>query len=137
MFPAATRFLVIDDSENIRELMKRELHTIGFSGEILEAANAEEGFDLLKSRFGSPLAIDCVISDWNMPGTSGLDLLKKVRTTPEFKSIPFLLVTSEANAEQVLDAAAAGVSNYVVKPFNSEILREKLLAVWRKHFSGR
>lgn len=137
MFPAQTRFLVVDDSENIRELLKRELRTLGFTEPVLEGSTADEAFELLKGRLGSPKSIECVISDWNMPGTSGLDFLKAVRALPETRALPFLLVTSEANAEQVLEAAAVGVSNYVVKPFNAETLREKLLSVYKKHFPGK
>lgn len=136
MFAPNTRFLVVDDSENIRELIKRELSTLGFTEKAKEAESADRAFEILKAHLDSPDSIQCVISDWNMPGISGLDFLKLVRATPGFLTLPFLLVTSESNPEQVLEAAAAGVSNYIVKPFSSEILREKLRSVWKKHNPG-
>lgn len=136
MFPAPTRFLIVDDSENIRELLKRELAELGFNGMIKEAASADDAVQILVNQSQTPEPFDCVISDWNMPGTSGLDFLKAIRKNAAFQKLPFLLVTSEANPEQVLEAAAAGVSNYIVKPFSTDTLKEKLKAVWKKHNPG-
>lgn len=133
MFPSNTRFLVVDDSKSIRDLVKRELETLGFTAPIEEAESADLALERFKALQGKENSIQCVVSDWNMPGTSGLDFLRIVRAMPEGKALPFLLLTSESNPEQVLEAAAAGVSNYVVKPFSAETLREKLRAVWKKH----
>ncbi len=137
MFPNNTRILVVDDSENIRELLKRELATIGFEGPFPEAATGDEGYRVVQAAMDAGQPFQLIISDWNMPGMSGIDFLKKLRAIPEFAMTPFLLVTSEASADQVLEAAAAGVSNYIVKPFNAQTLKEKLQSVYKKHFPGR
>ena len=76
--------------------------------------------------------VELVISDWNMPNATGLDLLKRVRADSRYKGLPFLLVTAETETAQVKEAFAAGVSHFVVKPFTAETIREKLEAVQKK-----
>jgi len=73
-----------------------------------------------------------VVSDWNMPNLDGLGLVQKVRSDPELKTLPFLMVTAEAEKEKVIEAIKAGVSNYVVKPFTAEILKEKIEKIFEK-----
>jgi two-component system chemotaxis response regulator CheY len=117
----------------MRALIKKELAGLGFTGNILEADNADDGFRIIKDGVGSPVPIELVISDWKMPGTSGYDFLKKVRATPEIKDLPFLMATSQSDMAVVMDAVSAGVSNYILKPVDGALLKQKLVAVWQKH----
>jgi len=114
------KVLVVDDFATMRRIMKNILKQIGFTN-ILEADDGTTALEELKNN-----SIDLIISDWNMPKMTGLELLKTVRATEELKDIPFLMVTAEAQKQNVIDAVQAGVSNYVVKPFTAEAISEKL-----------
>ncbi len=132
MFPQETRILVIDDMPSIRDLVKNQLKTMGFKT-IFEAQDGEEGLEMLHKYLKDGEPIELVISDWNMPKLKGLELLKKVRASQEFKDLPFVLLTSEAEREQVTEAVLSGVSQYIVKPFSAKIFEDKLKTVWDKH----
>ncbi len=132
MFPPDTRILVIDDMQTIRDLVKSQLRSMGF-GSIAEAGDGEDGLQHLIKYNTAKQHIQLVISDWNMPKMSGLELLKQVRANPEFATLPFMLLTSEAERDQVTEAVLAGVSQYVVKPFSAKIFEDKLKTVWAKH----
>ena len=132
MFPLDTRILVIDDMPSIRDLVKNHLKVIGYKN-LLEAGDGEQGHKVLVQQMGAGSPVQLVISDWNMPVMSGLDLLKMLRQTAEWKSLPFVILTSEAEREQVTEAILAGVSQYVVKPFAGKIFEDKLKAAWQKH----
>ena len=132
MFPLDTRILVIDDMPSIRELVKNHLKTMGFKN-ITEAGDGEEGLKFIVQQNTSGQALQLIISDWNMPKMKGLDLLKQLRATPEFAQLPFVLLTSESERDQVTEAVLAGVSQYVVKPFSGKIFEDKLKAAWQKH----
>jgi len=114
------KILVVDDFATMRRILKNILKQIGFEN-IEEAEDGEQAYTKLKS--GS---FKFVVSDWNMPNLDGLGLLKKVRSDPDLKNLPVLMVTAEAEKEKVLEAIKAGVSNYVVKPFTAEVLKEKM-----------
>ncbi|MCB2184849.1 MAG: chemotaxis response regulator CheY [Deltaproteobacteria bacterium] len=114
------RILVVDDFSTMRRIVKNILRQLGFEN-IVEAEDGEAAVRKLESE-----RIDFIISDWNMPKMSGLDLLKWVRGHDEFKDMPFLMVTAEAQKENVLEAVKAKVSNYIVKPFTAETLSEKI-----------
>jgi len=132
MFPPETRILVIDDMPSIRDLVKGQLKTMGYQV-IFEAQDGEEALELLHKQLKEGEPIQLVISDWNMPKLKGLELLKKVRASAEFKDLPFVLLTSEAEREQVTEAVLSGVSQYIVKPFSGKIFEDKLRTVWDKH----
>ncbi len=132
MFPLETRILVIDDMPSIRDLVKNHLKAIGYVN-LLEAGDGDEGHKILAQQLVAGTPVQLVISDWNMPVLSGLDLLKMLRKTAEWKNLPFVILTSEAEREQVTEAILAGVSQYVVKPFAGKIFEDKLKAVWLKH----
>jgi two-component system chemotaxis response regulator CheY len=132
MFPKDTRILVIDDMPSIRDLVKSQLRSMGFQI-IVEAQDGQEGLQVLDKRLADGEPIQLVISDWNMPKLKGLELLKKVRASAEFKELPFVLLTSEAEREQVTEAVLSGVSQYIVKPFSAKIFEDKLKTVWDKH----
>jgi two-component system chemotaxis response regulator CheY len=114
------KILVVDDFSTMRRIVKNILRQLGFEN-IVEADDGETAVAKLQSE-----RIDFIISDWNMPKMSGLELLKWVRSHDEFKDIPFLMVTAEAQKENVLEAVKAKVSNYIVKPFTAETLSEKI-----------
>ena len=114
------KVLVVDDFSTMRRIVKNILRQLGFEN-IVEADDGETAVRKLESE-----RIDFVVSDWNMPKMSGLELLKWVRSHDEFKDMPFLMVTAEAQKENVLEAVKAKVSNYIVKPFTAEILAEKI-----------
>ena len=132
MFPKETHVLVVDDSLNIRRIVVDSLQRLGFS-KITTAEDAVEALGKLKFFSKTPHAIGLVLSDLNMPGPSGLEFLKQIRAEADFLTLPFLLVTTESEKGAVIEAAAAGVSGYVVKPFNLETLTKKIKDAWRKH----
>jgi two-component system chemotaxis response regulator CheY len=129
MFANSTGILVVDDMKTMRKIVSKSLRSMGFK-KITEAEDGQKAWVLLND---PPFPIELVISDWNMPNSSGLDFLKRVRADDRFKNLPFMLLTAENEAEQVKEAAIAGVSNYMVKPFTPATLGEKLKAVYAKH----
>jgi two-component system chemotaxis response regulator CheY len=120
------KILIVDDFATMRRIMKNILKQIGFSN-IIEADDGTTAMEELKKT-----SVDLIISDWNMPKMTGLDLLKKVRSTDGLKDVPFLMVTAEAQKQNVIDAVQAGVTNYVVKPFTAEAISEKLEKIFGK-----
>jgi two-component system chemotaxis response regulator CheY len=132
MFNLKTRILVVDDMMTMRKLVSKTCKELGFS-EIVEAPDGAAAWEVINA--GNP-PIGLVISDWNMPVTTGMDLLKRVRADARFVELPFLMVTAEAEQSQVMEAVKAKVSNYVVKPFTSDTLKQKLELVYQKHFKS-
>ncbi len=132
MFPLETRILVIDDMTSIRDLVKNHLKALGYK-HIQEASDGEEALRLLIQLNTPGNSIQLVISDWNMPQMKGIDLLKHVRTQAEWTNLPFILLTSEAERDQVTEAVLAGASQYIVKPFSAKILEDKLKTAFQKH----
>ncbi|MCK4485236.1 MAG: chemotaxis response regulator CheY [Desulfobacterales bacterium] len=114
------KILVVDDFATMRRIVKNVLKQIGFT-KIVEADDGSTALAVLQKD-----KIDLIVSDWNMPKVTGLELLKTVRSDESMKAIPFLMVTAEAQKDYVIQAVQAGVSNYVVKPFTAEALKEKL-----------
>jgi two-component system chemotaxis response regulator CheY len=120
------KVLVVDDFSTMRRIVKNILRQLGFEN-IVEADDGETAVRKLESE-----RIDFVVSDWNMPKMSGLELLKWVRSHPEFKDMPFLMVTAEAQKENILEAVKFKVSQYIVKPFTAETLAEKIDKIFAK-----
>jgi len=114
------KFLVVDDFSTMRRIVKNLLNDLGYQN----VAEADDGTTALPMLKGGD--IDFLITDWNMPGMPGLDLLKAVRSDPKLAKLPVLMLTAEAKREQIVEAAQAGVSGYVIKPFTAETLKEKL-----------
>ena len=131
MFKSDTKFLVVDDFSTMRKIIKRVLEEIGYKN-IVEAVDGKNALGVIEEnhRHGQP--IQFVISDWNMPNMQGIDLLKACRAKTEFKLLPFMLVTAESEQSQIIEAAKAGVSEYVVKPFNAATLKAKIERVYAK-----
>ena len=135
MFPSETRILVIDDMPSIRDLVKNHLKAMGFKS-IQEASDGEETLRMLIQNNTPSNSIQLVISDWNMPNMKGIDLLKHVRATAEWANLPFVLLTSEAERDQVTEAVLAGASQYIVKPFSAKIFEDKLKTAYQKHYKS-
>jgi len=133
MFPLNTRILIVDDISSLRELLKAYLRRLGYK-DIVEAVDGQEAYQVLVSSKSSSMGvgIGLVISDWNMPNLSGLDLLKLIRANPDWKSLPFLLTTTENEKHKVIEAIQSGASNYMVKPVEEATLKEKLERTWEK-----
>ncbi|HDM75865.1 MAG TPA: response regulator [Deltaproteobacteria bacterium] len=112
--------LVVDDFSTMRRINKNILKELGFKN-ILEADDGTTALEVLENN-----KVDLIISDWNMPKMTGLEFLKKVRASAEYKDIPFLMVTAEAQKENIIEAVKAKVSNYIVKPFTAQTLSEKI-----------
>jgi|TARA_Y100001960_G_C14655365_1_gene818055 two-component system chemotaxis response regulator CheY len=117
------RILVVDDFPTMRRIVINLLKQLGFSN-VVEASDGKEALEKVRSD-----KIDLVVSDWNMPNMTGIDFLKELRADEKFKALPFIMVTAEGKKENVIAAVHAGVSNYVVKPFNAATLKEKLIKV--------
>ena len=121
MVDTTMKVLVVDDFATMRRIVKNILMQLGFSN-IVEADDGSTAIEVLKQ----DNSIDMVISDWNMPKMTGLELLKAVRSDPDLANTPFIMVTAEAQQENILQAVKAKVSQYIVKPFTAETLGEKI-----------
>jgi two-component system chemotaxis response regulator CheY len=128
MFKPEIKILVIDDMKTMRKIVQKALTDIGFKT-FVEAADGVEGWTQITS---AQPKFDLIISDWNMPNCSGLDLLKRLRADGTHKSTPFLLLTAESEASQVMEAIKAGVDDYLVKPFSADSLKGKLENISKK-----
>ena len=117
------RILIVDDYKTMLRIVRNLLRQFGFEN-VDEAANGGEAFNKMKEK-----QYGLVISDWNMEPVTGIQLLQQVRADANMKDTPFIIITAESKAENVIAAKEAGVSNYIVKPFNAETLKQKLRAV--------
>lgn len=129
MFDLKTKILVADDMTTMRKIICKVLKELGYQ-DIVEAADGTQAWEAIQ-KAESPFGL--IISDWNMPNCSGLDLLKRVKSSTQYKKIPFVLVTAEAEKSQVAEAVKAGVDQYVVKPFSRDDLRAKLMSVYKRY----
>ena len=114
------KILVVDDMSTMRRIVKNILKQLGFNN-LEEAENGQEALTKLKAD-----TYGFVVSDWNMPVMMGIDMLRAIRADETLKKIPVLMVTAEAQKENLMEAVQAGVSNYVVKPFTAETMQEKI-----------
>ncbi len=129
MFDPKTRILVVDDMMTMRKLVSKVCKELGFS-DITEAGDGTAAWESISN---APAPFGLIISDWNMPNCTGLDLLKRLRGDQRFSKTPFVLVTAEAEQHQVVEALKAGVDQYIVKPFSPDDLKTKLEAVHKKY----
>ena len=120
------KILVVDDMSTMRRIVKNILKQLGFSN-MEEAENGQEALQKLRAdTFGF------VVSDWNMPVMPGIAMLRAIRADEKLKHIPVLMVTAEAQKENLIEAIQAGVNNYVVKPFTAETMQEKINKIFNK-----
>lgn len=111
--------LVVDDSAITRRILVNSLRAIGFT-QIVEANDGKHALDLFTPD------VDIVLTDWNMPGMAGVELIRSLRANPELNNIPMLIITSRTGRDDVVEAANAGVNGYVIKPFTPDVLRTKI-----------
>jgi two-component system chemotaxis response regulator CheY len=120
------KILVVDDFSTMRRIIKNLLKDLGFAN-IQEADDGNTALPMLQQG-----DFDFVVTDWNMPGMQGIDLLRAIRADANLKHIPVLMVTAEAKKEQIVAAAQAGVNGYVIKPFTAGTLKEKLAKIFER-----
>lgn len=125
------KLLVVDDMSTMRKIIKNMLGQIGFKN-ITEAESGKKALEIVESahKLGAPF--EFILSDWNMPELNGLDFLKVLKESQAHKNIPFLMITAEAEQENVMMAVKAGIDNYIVKPFSPQILKEKIEKIFVK-----
>lgn len=114
------KILVVDDFATMRRIIKNLLHELGFDN-IAEADDGTTALPMLQDG-----GFDLLITDWNMPGMKGIELLKRIRANEKLKSLPIMMITAEQKQEQIVEATKAGVNGYVVKPFTKRMLKENL-----------
>ncbi|WJW74558.1 chemotaxis response regulator CheY [Thiohalobacter sp. IOR34] len=120
------KILIVDDFSTMRRIIKNLLRDLGFNN-TQEADDGTTALPMLQSG-----DFDFLVTDWNMPGMTGIDLLKAVRADPKLASMPVLMVTAEAKKDQIVTAAQAGVNGYIVKPFTAVTLKEKIDKIFER-----
>ncbi|ASR44386.1 MULTISPECIES: chemotaxis response regulator CheY [unclassified Luteimonas] len=120
------RILVVDDFSTMRRIVKNLLSDLGFNNTV-EAEDGNSAMAVLRQD-----AVDLVITDWNMPGMTGIELLRAIRADPKFRALPVMMVTAEAKREQIIEAAQSGVNGYIIKPFTAQTLSEKLGKIFER-----
>ncbi|MGM0592955.1 MAG: chemotaxis response regulator CheY [Pseudomonadota bacterium] len=124
------KILVVDDFSTMRRIIKNLLRDLGFNN----TDEADDGTTALPKLQGGNF--DLLITDWNMPGMQGIDLLKAVRADPKLANMPVMMVTAEQKKDQIIEAAKAGVNGYIVKPFTAATLKEKMEKIFERVNAG-
>ncbi|MDE2156656.1 MAG: chemotaxis response regulator CheY [Xanthomonadaceae bacterium] len=122
------KILVVDDFSTMRRIVRNLLVELGFSNPLIQ--EADDGQNAIEMLRKTP--VDLVVTDWNMPNMTGIDLLRAIRAEPALKGLPVLMVTAENNRDQIIAAAQAGVNGYIVKPFTAITLQEKLTKIFER-----
>ncbi|WP_455203279.1 chemotaxis response regulator CheY [Kaarinaea lacus] len=120
------KILIVDDFSTMRRIIKNLLRDLGFNN----TAEADDGLTALPMLKSGDF--EFLVTDWNMPGMQGIDLLKAVRADAKLASLPVLMVTAESKRDQIVEAAQAGVNGYIVKPFTAQTLKEKIDKIWER-----
>ena len=121
------KILIVDDFSTMRRIVKNLLHDLGYTN-TQEADDGKTAWPMLQAG-----GFEFVVTDWNMPGMTGIELLKAIRGDAKLASLPVLMVTAEAQRDQIIEAAKAGVSGYIVKPFTGATLKEKLDKIFERY----
>ena len=120
------KILVVYDFSTMRRIIKNLLRDLGFNN-TSEADDGNTALPMLKNG-----DFDFLVTDWNMPGMQGIDLLKAVRQDPALSTLPVMMVTAESKRDQIIEAAQAGVNGYIVKPFTAQVLKEKIEKIFER-----
>lgn len=128
-FDPKMKILIVDDMQTMRKILKNMLMKMGCN-DIHEAPDGIPAWQMIREAQEGGVPYKFILSDWNMPGMTGLDLLKNLRADENFKKLPFLMITAEGEQANVLTAVKAGVSNFVVKPFSINVLQEKIAKIF-------
>ncbi len=118
------KILVVDDSTTMRRIISNSLRAVGFD-DIIEAGDGQQALEIIDG-------VQMVLTDWNMPNMDGLTLVKTLRAAPNTARVPIIMITSEGARDEVMEALAAGVNDYIVKPFTKEVLAEKVKMTLQK-----
>jgi two-component system chemotaxis response regulator CheY len=122
------KILVVDDFSTMRRIIRNLLVELGFSSQLIQDADdGENALVMLRKQ-----SFDMVVTDWNMPNMTGIDLLRAIRAEDAWKGLPVLMVTAENNRDQIIAAAQAGVNGYIVKPFTAATLKEKMTKIFER-----
>ena len=124
------RVLIVDDFSTMRRIIKNLLADLGFNNTV-EAEDGHSALAVLRRE-----TIELVVTDWNMPGMSGIELLREIRADAALRGLPVLMVTAEAKREQIIEAAQSGVNGYIIKPFTAQTLEEKLGKIFERLGAG-
>ena len=130
-FTPKMKILVVDDFPTMRKIVKTIFSQLGYSN-FIEAEDGQKGYEALQKNRD----VKFIVSDWNMPNMTGLEFLKTVRSDERFRHLPFMMITAEAEKENIIEAVKAGVSNYIVKPFTAQSLKEKISKI-NENFSKK
>ncbi len=137
MITLDTRILIVDDSISFLALLKKNLVGLGYNN-ILQAENGFKGMALLQNFAANPeKKIGLILSDWNMPECNGLEFFKLVKANPTLKDTPFIMVTSENEVSQIIEAVSLGVTDYIVKPPEAEVLKRKIDGINASEAKGK
>ncbi len=128
-FDPKTKILIVDDMNTMRKIVKSMMVKLGCT-DIHEADDGIPAWEMVQNASAQGKPFGLILSDWNMPGMTGLDFLKKIRSDEKVKKTPFLMITAEGEQGNVLIAVKAGVSNFVVKPFSQQVLEEKIKKIF-------
>jgi two-component system chemotaxis response regulator CheY len=120
------KILVVDDFSTMRRIIKNLLRDLGFNN-VVEADDGKTALPILQQG-----GVQFLVTDWNMPGMTGIDLVRAVRADPKLAGMPILMVTAEAKRDQIIAAAQAGVNGYVIKPFTAAVLKEKIDKIFQR-----
>ena len=120
------RILIVDDFSTMRRIIRNLLADLGFNNTV-EAEDGHSALAVLRQE-----AVELVVTDWNMPGMTGIELLRAIRADARLRALPVLMVTAEAKREQIVEAAQAGVNGYIIKPFTAQTLAEKLDRIFER-----
>lgn len=132
MYPVDAKILIVDDSQYSRKVLKDSLRALKF-WKILEAADARQAQDLLMEDEQQKDPVHLLISDLHMPEMSGLELLRWVRTQEKYQALPVIILTTAQEKNQILEAGKLGVSHYMIKPFDTATLKDRMVSTWDKH----
>ena len=132
MFPADAKILIIDDSTYARTMLKKSLTELKY-WKILEAREALMAKQMMQEEEQQKDPVHLVVCDLHMPEVSGLELLRWLRSQPKYKGLPVIVITSSQENAEILEAGKLGGSHYIIKPFDTAMLKEKLTSTWQKH----
>ena len=129
-FDLKQKILVVDDMSTMRKIIKNMLVKMGCTN-IVEADDGKPAWEKIQQAYEDGVPFQFILSDWNMPGMTGLELLKHIRADQRFNKLPFLMITAEGEQSNVVTAVKAGVSNFIVKPFNQQTLLAKIEKIFK------
>ncbi|MCO4753272.1 MAG: response regulator [Bacteriovoracaceae bacterium] len=129
-FDVKQKILVVDDMSTMRKIIKNMLVKMGCTN-IVEADDGKPAWEKIQEAYEAGTPFQFILSDWNMPGMTGLELLKHIRADQRFNKLPFLMITAEGEQSNVVTAVKAGVSNFIVKPFNQQTLLAKIEKIFK------